>query len=144
MASLRLTLNSAQSVADGYKQVAEFWKEHRYVNLTVNDRRSLDQNAAIRVAYKQVMDKEGARTGKEIERHFKMNYGAPILAREDVVFGDLFMRLKRIYSYEQMLKVMDTLQITSHKSFSTAMAGEMLESIIDDHPYIVIEKKTNQ
>lgn len=140
MASIRLTVNSIKSLKDAWWKLKAFWGEHKYINITANDKRSLDQNAAIRVVYRQIVENWEGMTGKDVERHCKLNYGVPILAREDLIFGDIIKRLKRIYNYEQMLKIMDTLQVTSHDSFSTAMAGEFIESLINDFPYIKIEK----
>lgn len=140
MASIRATLNSKQAAIDWCREILKFWLEHKYIQVTANDKRSLDQNATIRLCYKQMQQNWEGMTLKDIERHCKLNYAAPLLADNSIVFGDLFKRLKPIYNYEQMLKVMDTLQVTSHDEFSTGLAKEFIAQLMNDFSYISIEK----
>ena len=141
MASIRATLNSEQGAIDWCRDLLKFWLEHKYIQVTANDKRSLDQNGTIRLCYKQIHQYRGDCERIEIERQCKLDYGVPILRRECIVFDDIFKSLEKRYNYEQLLKVMDKFKVTSDDGFSTVMASEMIDIMMKDHPFIVIEKK---
>lgn len=122
------------------EKLTYFWLEHKYVQVTANDKRSLDQNAAIRVCYDQIHKYRGDMEYIEIERQCKLDYGVPILRRECIIFNDIFKSLEKRYNYEQLLKIMDKFKITSDDSFSSKMATEMIDIMMKDYPFIIIEK----
>ena len=141
MASICAKVNSMQSLLDWSTDLAHFWIEHKYIQVTANDKRSLDQNAAIRVCYEQIHKYRDDMEYIEIERQCKLDYGVPLLRRECVIFNDIFKSLEKRYNYEQLLKIMDKFKVTSDDSFSSVMATEMIDIMRKDNPFIVIEKK---
>ena len=56
MASIKGKINSVDSFLEYVDKLKEFWLEHKYINASANDKRSLDQNAAIRICYKQIKE----------------------------------------------------------------------------------------
>ena len=137
MASLRGRINSKESWREWCLQTFDFFWDHKYCQVTISDKRSLDANAAIRVAYKQIQDHKQW-TSKETERHCKLTYGVPILRRDDEVQNYVFSQTVDKGNYEQKLKMMDAFSVTS--VMSTTQAGEMIECMIQDFSFIVIDK----
>ena len=141
MASIRGKANSLSALLDWSTELAHFWDEHKYITVTASTTRSLDINATIRLCYKQIEDHRDDMTTKDVERHCKLMYGVPILRNESVVFNHVFGEISKLYSHERLLKIMDTFKITSDDEFTTAMGNKMIECMIQDYPFIVIEKK---
>lgn len=139
MASIRGRVNSLASFYKWAEELIDFWREHKYIQVTASDKRSLDANAAIRVAYKQIQDHKEGWTAKDVERHCKLKYGVPIIRKDDLVQDYVFNRTLSGATYEQQLKMMDAFAVTS--IMSTAQAGEMIECMMQDFNFIVIEKK---
>lgn len=138
MATIKFKVNSKDSFKKAFDECWTFFLENKYTNLTMSDKRSLDMNAAIRVAYKQIQDNWEGMTGKDIERHCKLNYGVPILKRDCPIHADVFNQIDSLNNYEQMILIMDAFKVTSE--FSTSQGNEFIQSMMNDFPYIVIEK----
>lgn len=137
MASIRGKINSKESFYKWAEQLVDFWHEHKYIQVTASDKRSLDANSAIRVCYKQIQDHKEW-TVKETERHCKLIYGLPIIRRDDEVQNYVFSQTVDKGNYEQKLKMMDAFAVTS--IMSTTQANEMIECMMQDFSFIVIEK----
>ena len=116
----------------------DFFWEHRYCQVAISDKRSLDANAAIHVCVKQIQERSDGWTIKDTKRHVKLTYGAPILSRDDEVHEYVFRKTLSRATYEQKLKMMDAFAVTS--IMSTTQAKEMIECMMLDFPFIVIEK----
>lgn len=136
---IRATVNSLKTLLDWSTELANFWIDHRYIQVTASDKRSLDANAAIRVCYKQIQDNSEGWTVKDTERHCKLTYGVPILRRDDVVQNHVFNKTLTGATYEQKLKMMDAFAVTS--IMSTTQANEMIQCMMQDFSFIVIEKQ---
>ena len=141
MASIRKTLNSEQGAIDWCRELLIFWKENKYIQVTASDKRSLDANAAIRVCYKQIGEHRQDLTVKDVERLCKWTYGVPILRRDCVMHDHIFGQLEKVYDYERLLKIMDAFKVTS--DMSTTQANEMIECMMLDFPFVVIEKPSD-
>ena len=135
MPTLRLTVNSLKSVNDACEKLKAFWQENKYVNITASDKRSLDQNATIRLCYKQIQDHMEGWTAKDVERHCKLIYGVPIL-RKNPVDDWVFKNTIDKGDMQQRYKMMDCFSITS--KMSTEEAKEMINCMLIDFPFIEI------
>lgn len=140
MASLRGKINSNESWREWCEKTLDFFLEHKYCQVTISDKRSLDANAAIRVCYNQIQDCKKWTT-KETERHCKLIYGVPILRRDDTVQDYVFRQTIDKGNYEQKLKMMDAFAVTS--IMSTTQASEMIECMMQDFSFIIIEKQND-
>jgi len=140
--SIKSKINSDATFEAWVKRLKEYWIENKYINVTANDKRSLDQNAAIRRLYKQMFEYRGDMTAKDVERHCKLTYGVPVLRMNSVVFSYVFKCAvdDKNLNYEQRLKVMDCFQVTSNEEFTTSMAGDMINSMMLDNPYMSLDK----
>lgn len=137
---LEATINSQGSLTDFCKRLVDFWVYHKWVRITVTATRTLTQNATIRLCYKQIRQHNEGWTPKYVERLCKLTYGVPILNENEVdawVFGQILPKL----NYEQQLKVMDSFSVTS--KFTASQANLFIAQLIEDFPYIQIEKKKN-
>lgn len=138
MAAIRSTVNSRQRLLDWCTDLVDFWDEHKHIQVTASDKRSLDANAAIRVCYKQIQDHRDDMTAKDVERHCKLTYGVPILSKDDTVQNYVFTKSLSGANYEQKLKMMDCFSVTS--VMNTTQANEMIECMMQDFNFIVIER----
>lgn len=137
MANLRGRINSKESWREWCEKTFDFFWEHKYCQVTISDKRSLDQNSATRLCYKQIQEHKEW-TAKETERHCKLIYGVPILRRDDEVQNYVFSQTIDKGNYEQKLKMMDAFAVTS--IMNTAQLSEMIECMMQDFTFIVIEK----
>ena len=134
---LEAVINSRQSLLDYCTDLVDFWTANKYINVTASCKRSLSMNRAIRECYKQIRHNNEGWTSKYTERYCKLTYGVPILS-EDEVDCFVFERVFKGMDWEQKMKTMDCFSITSKMSPSQAMM--MIDQMIDDHSYIVLEK----
>ena len=118
--------------------MCDYFKEHKYIQVTWSDKRSLDANAAIRMCYKQIQQYRDDMTAKDVERMCKLTYGVPILSRDCEMREYVFRKTMEKLNYEQRLKVMDCFTVTS--DMTAKQASEMIECMMQDHGYIVLER----
>ena len=137
MNKISFTVNSEDSLIKASAELAEFWLENKYITVTVHSKRTLDQNAAIRVCYSQIRQHREDLTPIDVERMCKLQYGVPIL-REDPMHDYVFSKAVDHLPYEKQLKVMDCFKVTS--DMTTDQASLMINQILADHPYVSIEK----
>jgi hypothetical protein len=139
MSTIKKTINSQSALTDWCQDLVDFWMDHKYIQVTASDRRSITANAAIRVCYKQIQDCREDMTAKDVERHCKLYYGVPIRRANNEVEEFVYNRVFKGMTEEQKLKTMDCFSVTS--VMSTAEANEMIECMMQDFPFIVIEPK---
>lgn len=132
----KFIVNSKDKLLEFCEQIVDIWADHKYLTITVSDKRSLDQNAAIRVAYSQIAKHRDDMTLKDVERHCKLNYGVPIL-QSDPVHGYVFDSVLAKINHEQQLKVMDCFKITSE--MNTEQAKEFINQLLLDFPFVEIK-----
>jgi len=138
MATNKFIANSIESLKDAWIQCISLWDEHNYIVISVSTKRTLDQNAGIRVCYSQIRQHNEGWTVKYTERYCKLTYGVPVL-REDPMHDYVFSNtLDKIREYEKRLLVMDCFSVTSE--MTPEQASRMIESMKEDHPYIELKK----
>ena len=139
MATIRSRINSNKALTDWCEKLVDFYCDHKYIQVTASDRRSLDANAAIRVCYRQIQEHREDMTAKDVERHCKLYYGVPIRRKACEVENFVYDRVFKGMSEEQKLKTMDCFAVTS--AMSTTEATEMIECIMQAFQFITLEQE---
>jgi len=108
-------INSDNSLQSVFGELREMYRANRYVkiNAKTGKKRSNDQNAISHAWYEQL-----ARELKEDDAigwksYCKLHHGVPILRSEDSLFREAYDQTIKGMSYEQKLKVMRILPVTS-------------------------------
>jgi hypothetical protein len=135
--SLEGLINSHKSLLQYCTDLVDFWQDNKYINITATVKRPLSQNRAIRECYKQIRQNNEGWTAKYTERYCKLTYGVPILS-DNEIDSFVFDRVFRGMSWEQKIQTMDCFAITSKMTASQAIM--MIEQIMEDHPYVTLEK----
>lgn len=111
-----VVINSEPALQTFIGDVREQWRKHHYLRVTVKTGkdRSLDQNAISHAWYEQIARELREDDALGVKRFCKLNYGVPILRAEDPEFRSLYdCAIKPHLTYEQKLKAMDYLPVTS-------------------------------
>lgn len=110
-----LVINSDLSLQSVIGELREMYRQHRYVKVSAKTgkARSLDQNAISHAWYEQL-----ARELKEDDAigwksYCKLHHGVPILRAEEEDFRESYDAAIKGLTYEQKLKVMRILPVTS-------------------------------
>lgn len=131
-------INSRQSLLDWCQKLVDWWDEYHYINVTASDQRSLAQNALKSVWYKDIADRLGDRTAKDVERECKLVYGIPIL-RRDSMNNWVYERSLDKLRHEKQLMLMDSFAVTSQMSVTELK--EYLDTMQNDYPYLECKQK---
>ena len=93
----------------------EKWNEHHFlrVNVKTGKDRSLDQNAISHAWYEQVSRELREGTPEDVKCECKLRFGVPILRAEDLDFREVYDASIKKLTYEQKLKAMRFLPVTS-------------------------------
>jgi hypothetical protein len=111
-----VVVNSEISLQSIIGELRSMWHEHRYLRVTVKTGkdRSLDQNSISHAWYEQVARELREYDALGVKRYCKLHFGVPILRAEDAEFREFYdTAIKRHLSYEQKLKAMDMVPVTS-------------------------------
>lgn len=112
----RFYINSKAALDDFVKEVVEAWNTHHYVrgSWRIGKDRSLDQNSASHCWYQEIADTLKENSAHEVKQFCKLHFGVPILRAENEEFRDVYDRaIKDTLTYEQKLKAMDFIDVTS-------------------------------
>lgn len=132
--NIKKTINSIKSLEEWQSKEREFFDEHHYVQASMSDRRSKDQNALIYQWYKDIANYREDVTAVHVRRECKINYGLPILKRDPQQAWLINNTLDRIADYGKKLMASDLFQVTSIMSTSQLM--EYLKCMEDDYPWL--------
>ena len=113
-----ITINSNQSLDKALIEIRDTYNLKKYVEIEikVGGKRGLSQNALSHVWYSEIEKAFHLQVG-EAKRYCKYHFGVPMLRAEDSEFNDALELLKQgRYTYEQKLKMMDVLPVTSRMS----------------------------
>lgn len=126
------TINSGESLQSFIGLVRELWAKHKYlrVNIKTGRDRSLPQNAFTHAWYGQI-----ARELREDDElgwkcYCKLHHGVPILRAEDSDFRETYDGAIKGLSYEQKLRVMKLLPVTS--LMTKAQLSKYADSVQED------------
>lgn len=115
----RYLINSEEKFQTLLGDLREMWRKHHYIRLsaTTGKDRSADQNELSHVWYDQIVRELREDDALGVKRFCKLHFGIPILRAEDTEFREFYDTcIKASLSYEQKLKAMDTLDVTSRMS----------------------------
>lgn len=113
-----LTINSNQSLNKALAEIKDTFNLKKYIEIEikVGGKRGLSQNALSHAWYSEIEKAFHLQIG-EAKRYCKYQFGVPMLRAEDSEFNDALELLKQgRYTYEQKLKMMDMLPVTSRMS----------------------------
>lgn len=133
MSNIKQKINSLKSLEEWQKKEREFFNEHKYINCSASDRRSLDQNALVHVWYKDIADHRDVDV-ITVRRECKLNYGTQILRADDESLNWVYSKTIDRIRYEKKLIIMDGFQITS--IMSTAQLQKYLNAMEEDYPFL--------
>lgn len=94
----------------------------------VPEKRSLDQNSMIYGLYGQIAAQAEDQTVNDIRRECKLNIGVPILRAADPVFNGFCEKALGHLTYEQQLKSMDYVDVTSR--MEKEQGTEFIDTVI--------------
>jgi len=133
MSNIKQKINSLKSLEEWQAKEREFFNEHKYINCSASDRRSLDQNALVHVWYKDIADHRDVDV-ITVRRECKLNYGTQILRADDEALNWVYSQTIDRIRYEKRLIIMDGFQITS--IMSTAQLQKYLSAMEEDYPFL--------
>ncbi len=112
----RYLINTEEKFQSLLGDLRDLWRQHHYIraSITSGKDRSLDQNALAHVWYDQVVRELREDDTLGVTRYCKLHFGVPILRAEDDAFREFYdVAIKSNLTYEQKLKAMDALDVTS-------------------------------
>jgi hypothetical protein len=110
-----LVINSDNSLQSVIGELREMYRQHRYVKVSAKagKARSLDQNAISHAWYEQLARELREDDALGWKCYCKLHHGVPILRAEDEEFREAYDATIKGMTYEQKLKVMRMLPVTS-------------------------------
>ena len=110
-----ITVNSDNSLIEASKKIKEMYAQHKFLRITIKTGkdRSLDYNALSHVWYAQIADELKDDDALGWKCHCKLHFGVPLLRAEDAEFREFYDNSIKGLSYEQKLKAMKYLPVTS-------------------------------
>ena len=108
-------INSAESLSRLIGDIRQQWNEHKFLRVTVKTgkARSLDQNALSHLWYEQIANELREDSALGVKAYCKLHFGVPILRVEEEEFRAFYDAGCRALPYEQKLKAMRFLPVTS-------------------------------
>lgn len=133
MTTLKQKINSEESLSEWYGKLRSFFLEHKYIQVTASDRRSLAMNSLVYQWYKDIAKSREDVTPQDVRRECKVNYGMTIMRRDPGVDW-IYKRTLDALTYEQKLKASDHFQMTS--VMSTEELSEYIQAMENDYPWL--------
>jgi hypothetical protein len=109
------TVNSEVALQNCFGDIREQWRRDRYLKVTVKagKDRSSPQNAISHAWYEQVARELREDDALGVKCFAKLHFGVPILRAEDEEFRAAYDAAIKGLTYEQKVKVMSILPVTS-------------------------------
>lgn len=129
-----MIVNSLQALDECVLELNSAFDEHKWAYVKIQTgSRTLKQNAWINKAYAMLADKrnKGDMTIVEYRRYCKFALGLPILFKDDPENAQIWRKMFSGLSYEDKLKSMDMMPVTS--LFSPEQGAEYIEAIIIEY-----------
>lgn len=125
-------INSAESLSTVIGELREQWARHKFLRLSIKTgkARSLDQNAVTHCWYEQIARELREDDALGWKCYAKLHHGVPILRAEDAEFRETYDSAIKGLSYEQKLKVMRLLPVTS--LMTKEQLSKYAEAVQDD------------
>jgi hypothetical protein len=108
-------VHSDQSLQTFLGDIRAMYSQHHYlkINVRIGKDRSMDQNAISHVFYEQLSRELREDDANGWKRFSKLHFGVPILRAEDEQFRTFYDGALKSLSYEQKLKAMEYVPVTS-------------------------------
>jgi hypothetical protein len=128
-----LTINSETTLQAAIGELREQFRTRKYVTLKISagKRRTLNQNDVVHAWYEQVARELREDDARGVKRFCKLHFGVPILRAEDEDFRAVYDSTVKGMTYEQKLKVMDLLPVTS--LMKTGQLSAYMETLQDHY-----------
>lgn len=110
-----LIVNSQHSLDECIGDLTEAWEHDKWLRVrwTNGKRRTPDQNSISHCFYEQIAKELGDQTEEEVKCECKLRFGVPILRADDPDFRDMYDSGIKGLTYEQKLKAMRFIPVTS-------------------------------
>jgi hypothetical protein len=110
-----LVINSAGSLAKAKAELEQQWLAHRFLKMSLRTGkdRSLNQNDLSHLWYEQISRTLKEDTPEGVKNECKWRFGVPILMAQDPEFRQVFGNVLRNMSYENAIKAMSYIPVTS-------------------------------
>tara|TARA_R110000822_G_scaffold292440_1_gene414429 strand:- start:13 stop:441 length:429 start_codon:yes stop_codon:yes gene_type:complete len=110
-----IIVNSDTSLSAASHKLSEMYAKHKFLRITVKTGkdRSSNYNALSHAWYAQIADELKDDDALGWKCHCKLHIGVPLLRAEDAEFREFYDNAIKGLSYEQKLKVMKYLPVTS-------------------------------
>lgn len=125
-------LNSEVAMQSFIGVLRELWHARRYLEVSVKEgkHRSIEQNAVMHGWFGQVARELRDDNERGVKRFCKLHFGVPILRSEDEEFREAYDQVVKPLPYEDKLKAMDILPVTSRM---TTIQLEVFMADMQDH-----------
>lgn len=125
-------INSDNTLQSFIGNLRDMYREHRYIKVSTKagTARSLDQNAISHAWYEQLARELREDDALGHKCYCKLHHGVPILRAEDGEFREAYDATIKGMSYEQKLKAMRILPVTS--LMTKPQLSKYLEAIQSD------------
>jgi hypothetical protein len=125
-------LNSEIALQTFIGSLRELWHARRYLEVNVKEGkgRSVEQNAVMHGWFGQVARELREDDERGVKRFCKLHFGVPILRAEDEEFREAYDQVVKPLAYEDRLKAMDILPVTSRM---TTLQLDKCMTDIQDH-----------
>ncbi len=109
------TINSESALQSFIGEIRESFKKEKFLKVTARTgkARSIDQNAISHAWYEQLARELKEDDALGWKSYCKLHHGVPILRAEDDEFREIYDGSLKHLSYEQKLKAMNYLPVTS-------------------------------
>jgi hypothetical protein len=125
----KFRIGNHTALAHFFEYASELVKDKPFVIRIESEKRSIDQNSMIYAVYSEIVKQVEDQTLTDIRRECKLLHGVVILRRDDADFRELYdTGVLRSLSYEQKLRAMDILPVTSR--MNKKQATEYVENVI--------------
>jgi hypothetical protein len=125
-------INSEIGLQTFIGSLRELWKSRRYLEVSIKEgkARSVEQNAVMHGWFGQVARELREDDERGVKRFCKLHFGVPLLRAEDEEFREAYDQVVRPLAYEDKLKAMDILPVTSRM---TTIQLDKCMTDIQDH-----------
>lgn len=129
MSTKKFKINCLSSLMDAFQAIRDFWEEHKYIQLTISDKRSLSMNALQHQWYKIIATHTGS-SESEVKAFCKYHFGRGILLRNDLELADLLKSVdwnERARRWNMSVEDSKVLALSKMEVTSTFSSSESIE-----------------
>lgn len=127
-----VTINSDVSMSEAFGVLRELFMRHKFLRLSIKTGkdRTIPQNSIGHAWYAQLARELREDDASGWKCYCKLHHGVPILRAEDEQFREFYDTAIKRLAYEQKLKAMEYVPVTSR--MTTAQETAYLERVRDD------------